>query len=341
MDATFFQNAVLTWYDQSKRDLPWRNHPNPYQVWISEIMLQQTRVEAVIPYYIRFIKEVPTIYDLAHIEDDKLSKLWEGLGYYSRARNLKKAAIKVCEEYFGKIPDSKEELLSLPGIGPYTAGAILSIAFDKKEAAVDGNVLRVFARLNADSRDLSIPKIKKSIEDEVISLLPDTRNGDFTQALMEIGATICLPNGEPICQQCPLGSICLAKKNNLTQTIPMKKKKIHRKIEKKTVLILEFRGSIYLQQRANKGLLAGLYEFDLEDGHLHLGQVHERFPNALQIHELPESKHIFTHLEWWLLGFHILLDSPIPNRIAVSRLDIKENYSIPTAYRTYTEYLLK
>ena len=238
MDKQLLQSNILNWYDQTKRILPWRDNPNPYHVWVSEIMLQQTRVEAVIPYFLRFIGQLPTIKDLAVISDDELNKLWEGLGYYSRARNLKRAAHLIVEKHESKLPSDYDELISLPGIGPYTAGAISSKAFGKRNTAVDGNVLRVFSRVFAIKDEIKDKTVKKNIKQKVEDLSPETRIGDFNQALMEIGATICKPNGKPLCMVCPLQPFCKAYQLDLTDVIPRKAKKAERKIIKKTVLIL-------------------------------------------------------------------------------------------------------
>ena len=209
-----FQEKLLSWYKSGHRILPWRDEPTAYHVWISEIMLQQTRVEAVKPYYKRFMDTLPTVYDLKNISDEKLLKLWEGLGYYSRARNLKKAACKIVEEYDGKIPDTYEELISLPGIGDYTAGAILSIAYQKPYPALDGNVFRVLTRVFANPVDILSSKGKKEIRELLLSLLPTRDNSSFTQALMELGAVVCIPSGEPHCHACPLKHMCIAHQNH-------------------------------------------------------------------------------------------------------------------------------
>ena len=209
-----FQEKLLAWYKSGHRILPWRDDPTAYHVWISEIMLQQTRVEAVKPYYQRFMEVLPTVYDLKEISDEKLLKLWEGLGYYSRARNLKKAACKIVEEYDGKIPDTYEELISLPGIGDYTAGAILSIAYQKPYPALDGNVFRVLTRVFANPVDILSTKGKKEIRDLLLSILPTSDNSSFTQSLMELGAVVCIPSGEPHCHACPLKHMCIAHQNH-------------------------------------------------------------------------------------------------------------------------------
>ena len=341
MEKSAFQDALLHWYQKSKRTLPWRDNPLPYFVWVSEIMLQQTRVEAVIPYFNRFIQELPTIEALANVEEDKLYKLWEGLGYYARVRNLQKAAKIVVRDYAGVLPDNKVDLESLPGIGPYTSSAILAIAFEKQTAAVDGNVLRVFARLMAITKDIKDPKTKKMIKEQVTRLVPNKNNRDFTQALMEIGATICIPNGSPRCNLCPLSSFCIAYQKQLTEEIPVTQKKKQRTIEKITVLILEYNDLFAIRKRPNKGLLANLYEYPNISGLLTKKEVRELYPNAISIQQLPEATHIFTHKEWHMVGFQILMDDKKDGYIYVNRQAIQTEYSIPRAFRTYTKTIFK
>lgn len=339
MDKRRFQQSLLNWYDSSKRILPWRDNPNPYHVWISEIMLQQTRVEAVIPYFNRFIDTLPTIESVATADDDLLNKLWEGLGYYSRVRNIKKAAIHIMEEFNGEIPRTREELESLSGIGPYTAGAILSIAFDIPDTAVDGNVLRVFARLTANQNNIKDPKEKRKIRSLVRSLLPNKRVGDFNQGLMEIGATVCLPNGVPKCVLCPFNQMCEAFQQGLTKTIPKKQAKKARRKEKRTVFIIEYDNKFVVRKRPNKGLLAGLYEFPNELNHLSMTEVKDRYPDAI-IKKLSKSKHIFSHLEWHMIGYHVVLSSPPKEDLLVTVEDMQSNYSIPTAFMQYKSTLI-
>ena len=231
--------SLLHWYDYNKRILPWRENKDPYRIWISEIMLQQTRVEAVKPYFDRFMEVLPTVYDLAKVDDDRLMKLWEGLGYYNRARNLKAAAQTIVEEYGGQLPADYDKLLSLKGIGMYTAGAIGSIAFELQVPAVDGNVLRVLTRLWGDDSDILKDKTKKAMGRRVMEFMPEDRPGDFNQALIELGATVCVPNGQPLCDQCPWDTVCKAYKEDLIDQLPVKTPKKARRIEHKTVFLLE------------------------------------------------------------------------------------------------------
>ena len=251
---------IVKWYQDQEKTLPWKQDKEPYHIWVSEIMLQQTRIEAVKKYYTRFMKELPTIQDLANIPEEKLLKLWEGLGYYSRARNLKKAAIQIEQEYNGKIPTNYTELLKLSGIGEYTAGAIASISYKEKVPAVDGNVLRVVSRAIASKEDVLLPETKRKVTKKLLEIMPD-EPGDFNEGLMELGEKICLPNTVPLCEKCPIQEFCIANKENLTNEIPVRVKKQKRKIENKTVFILKYKNEIAIRKREETGILANLYEF--------------------------------------------------------------------------------
>ncbi len=264
---------LLAWYDAGRRILPWREEPTPYHVWLSEIMLQQTRVEAVKPYYDRFLQTLPDIGSLAAVEEEKLLKLWEGLGYYNRARNLKKSAEILVSEYGGEMPDDYEKIQALPGIGSYTAGAVSSIAFGRPYPAVDGNVLRILSRLRCDDRDILNAKVKKSVEDDLLDVMPLNRPGDFNQALMELGATVCIPNGAPKCESCPWKELCLARAEGRTADFPKKAKKKPRSMEEKTILVIQDAERVALRRRPERGLLAGMYEFPSLEGHCEEAEV--------------------------------------------------------------------
>lgn len=251
---------IVKWYQKQEKLLPWKQDKEPYHIWVSEIMLQQTRIEAVKKYYTRFMKELPTIQDLAIVQEEKLLKLWEGLGYYSRAKNLKKSAIQIQENNHGKMPTSYVELLKLPGIGEYTAGAIASISYNEKVPAVDGNVLRVVSRVLASKEDVLLPETKKKITNKLLEIMPDEA-GDFNEGLMELGEKVCLPNTVPLCATCPIQEFCMANKENLTNEIPVRAKKQKRKIENKTVFILKYKNEIAIRKREKTGILANLYEF--------------------------------------------------------------------------------
>ena len=251
---------IVKWYQEQEKILPWKQDKEPYHIWISEIMLQQTRIEAVKKYYTRFMKELPTIQHLAKVSDEKLLKLWEGLGYYNRAKNLKKAAIQIEENYKGQMPTSYAELLNLSGIGEYTAGAIASISYQEKVPAVDGNVLRVVSRVIASKDDVLLPETKKRITKKLLEIMPD-ESGDFNEGLMELGEKICLPNTIPLCEKCPIQQFCIANKEKLTNEIPVRIKKQKRKIEKRTVFIVKYKDEIAIRKREKTGILANLYEF--------------------------------------------------------------------------------
>lgn len=342
---------LLDWYSQRRRILPWREKPTPYHVWLSEIMLQQTRVEAVKPYYDRFLKILPDIPSLAEAEEESLLKLWEGLGYYNRVRNLQKAAKQIMADYNGQMPEDWEELKKLPGIGSYTAGAIASIAYGKKTPAVDGNVLRVLARVRQDPRDILDGKVKKAVERELLSAIPKDRPGDFNQAMMELGAMVCLPNGTPKCGECPLREFCKVCALGCMTEYPKKARKKARKTEERTVLILQDETRAALTKREDKGLLAGFYEFPCLPGKKSADQVLAYLKElgfvSLRIKELGEAKHIFTHKEWHMTGYCIRTDeladrSGAAKRAAfifVEKEEIEKKYPLPSAYAAYAKYL--
>ena len=302
---------LLEWYDTHARKLPWRENPDPYAVWISEIMLQQTRVEAVKPYFDRWMKALPTLSALATASEEAVMKLWEGLGYYSRARNIHKTAKIVEETYNGFLPSSFEALLKLPGIGEYSAGSIGSIAFQLPVPCVDGNVLRVITRVTAEDADISETSTKRFVTRWIQAIIPSDRPGDFNQSLMELGATICLPNGQPKCEQCPISFCCEAFHLNKTTEFPVKKPKPQRKIEKRTVLLLLRGSSCAVRKRGPDGLLAGLWEYPNYEGELKEHEVVALLKNEglspISLTKLKKSKHIFTHLEWHMTGYLITL----------------------------------
>lgn len=342
-------DPLLAWYDEGRRILPWREDATPYHVWVSEIMLQQTRVEAVKPYYDRFMKALPDIEHLAQAGEEELLKLWEGLGYYNRVRNLKKAAQVIVEEYGGVMPKEYDELIKLPGIGSYTAGAVSSIAYGRKVPAVDGNVLRVLSRLRGDERDISIQSVRTAIEEELSLSMPEERPGDFNQALMELGAVVCIPTGMPHCTECPWEGFCMAHIQGRELDFPYKTPKKPRVVEKKTVLVIRDENKAALKKRPKSGLLAGMYEFPCLEGHLTGRQVLEYLKeeglSVLKIEPLQSSKHIFTHKEWHMIGYAVKVDELAENKnsgnmIFVEQQEAKERYPIPSAYRAYFQNFL-
>lgn len=339
--------ALLAWYRANKRILPWRDKNNAYYTWVSEIMLQQTRVEAVKPYFTRFITELPDIPALAECREEKLLKLWEGLGYYSRVRNMQQAAIQMTEEYNGKLPESFSQLLSLKGIGRYTAGAIASIAYGIPVPAVDGNVLRVVTRITENSEDIMKPSLRKKIEADLQEIIPQDHPGDFNQAMMELGAVICVPNGQPKCEECPVKDFCQARLHGTTDKYPVKAPKKSRTVENRTVLVIQDGERTAIRKRPSKGLLAGLYELPNRPGHLSREEALEYAESLelepLYIQKLPEAKHIFSHIEWRMTGYLIRVASlertREPEILFVEKNESDKEYAIPSAFGAYVKYM--
>ncbi len=341
--------ALLSWYELHARPLPWRQNPTPYRVWISEIMLQQTRIEAVIPHYYAFLERMPTLRALAEIDEAELLKSWEGLGYYSRARNLQKAAKQVIATGTEELPTQYTELLKLSGIGEYTAGAIASICFNESVPAVDGNVLRILARLTGDDTDVLSPLGKKKFTELAKRLLPEEAAGKFNQAIMELGETVCIPNTTPKCDKCPFSAVCEAKRLGIAAQLPVRKKPQKRKIEPKTVFVLKTEGQptrILLHKRANTGLLANLFEFPNTDGHLNTQEsmdfLRDIGVKALSLHNLEPTKHVFTHLEWHMSGYFATIDAAftIPKGyFLVTKEELEKQYAVPSAFRAFTKFV--
>ncbi len=331
-------DLLLPWYRENKRDLPWRKDREPYHIWISEIMLQQTRVEAVKGYYTRFLNVLPTVEALANCDDDLLHKLWEGLGYYSRVRNLKKAAKVILEQYDGQFPKNHSEIIALPGIGAYTAGAICSIAYNLSVPAVDGNVLRVVSRLTNDPAPIDLPETKKQVTLELEKIYPEDA-GDFTQALMELGATLCGPNRAPDCEHCPCKTICLACREGTAEKLPVKSPKKEKRQEDRTVFILSCDGRYALEKRPGKGLLAGLWQFPNVSGHLDmLAALEAVTAMGLKPREVireVERKHIFTHIQWNMKGIYLEVAEPAGNYHWFTAEQINTQAALPTAFRQF------
>ena len=373
-------SPLLQWFLNHARVLPWREEPTPYRVWVSEIMLQQTRVEAVKPYFERFTTALPDADALSACPEDELLKLWEGLGYYNRVRNMQKAAVEVVENYGGQLPADYEKLLKLKGIGHYTAGAIASIAYGIPVPAVDGNVLRVLTRVSADDTDIMKQSFRNQMETlleklmhgssdrnekNVFSWMEDADDlkmqvyhqnlaGAFNQALMELGATVCVPNGAPLCEECPWKDLCEAKKQGLIGQIPVKSKAKPRKIEEKTVLILRDDDKVAIRKRPQKGLLAGLYELPNVEGSMGQEEVVSLVKQMgyapIRIQPLGEAKHIFSHIEWHMTGYVIRVEEPEMRQqvqsgsqkddlLFVNAEDAKEKYAIPSAFAAYAKYM--
>jgi len=330
--------ALLPWYREHRRDLPWRKDKDPYHIWVSEIMLQQTRVEAVKGYYARFLETLPTVSHLAECDDELLHKLWEGLGYYSRVRNLKKAAREIMEKHGGVFPGEYADVLALPGIGEYTAGAICSIAFGQPTPAVDGNVLRVIARITNNATPIDSPTFKKTVSKNLAQIYP-VEAGDFTQALMELGATVCGPNRRPDCENCPCKIFCQGYAQNTAEDLPVKLSKRGRKTEELTVFILSCDGRFALEKRPNRGLLAGLWQFPnipgKRSGEEALQAVEGMGVKPTEILAHVERKHIFTHIEWDMSGVFVETAERNKTYTWLSREEIEGNIALPTAFRQF------
>ena len=337
--------ALLNWFYENQRVLPFRTDPSPYHVWLSEIMLQQTRVSAALPYYERFLAALPDIPALAACEEEKLNKLWEGLGYYSRVRNMQIAAREITEKYEGKLPESYSLLMSLKGIGSYTAGAIASIAYGIPVPAVDGNVFRVVTRLTEDPEDITKLSFRKKTEKMLLEIIPKNRPGDFNQALIELGATVCVPNGQPLCDQCPWDTVCKAYKEDLIDQLPVKTPKKARRIEHKTVFLLECGEQIAIHKRGDKGLLAGLWEFPNEDKKMDAEDIKEwmaeHHMEDAKTKAAGKGKHIFSHVEWHMEGVRISLKTPIQseNYIWVLKKELENTYALPSAFEIFRKIL--
>lgn len=346
---------LLQWYDARRRILPWREDPTPYHVWVSEIMLQQTRVDAVIPYYERFLNFLPDVTALASAKEEVCLKLWEGLGYYSRVRNMHKAARQIMDQYGGEIPSSSSELRKLSGIGRYTSEAIASIAFGEPVPSVDGNLLRVFARRTEYGENIKSPQALRAAEAFYKERIPSARPGDYNQAVMDLGATICLPNGEPLCDQCPWTLHCSAHKHGTELCYPVVPAKKARTVSTHTVILLRFENQIYLEQRPETGLLSGMMGFPMLDGFCSREEMESRLrqtgASCADIIALPPYRHIFSHREWNLHPYELICTDRIsfdsvckewfPEITGICALlsHITDHYSFPAAFRPCIRHL--
>ncbi len=330
---------LLLWYDAHGRKLPWRETGTPYRTWVSEIMLQQTRVAAVIPYFERFMAELPTVEALANIPEERLFKLWEGLGYYSRARNLQKAAKIIVGQYGGELPRSAAELQKLPGIGAYTAAAIASINFGEPVAAVDGNLLRVAARVSGCGEDIMDAKVRRDFQRRLDAVIDRTRPGAYNQAMMDLGATVCLPNGAPLCAQCPARSFCEAYRQRLTDVLPVRSAKKERRAEERTVFLIRKGNLLAVHQRPDTGLLASLTEFPNVSGSLDEAGAAITLAQwgltAKSITSIGTAKHIFTHIEWQMKGYLADVQGECGDFRWVTGEEL-ETLTIPTAFKKFT-----
>ena len=327
---------LLRWYRENARTLPWRSDPTPYHVLVSEVMLQQTRVAAVLGYYARFMAALPTVSDLAAVEEDRLMKLWQGLGYYNRARNLQKAARQIMEDFGGEFPRTYEQLRTRAGVGEYTAGAVASIAFGLPVAAVDGNVLRVTARITGDGGDVARPDTRARMGAALRGVMPVEAPGDFNQALMELGATVCLPNGAPQCGRCPAAEFCAALRQDRIGELPVKAAKKARRIEARTVFLIFRQGRVALRRRPGKGLLAGLWEYPNEPAPAEAALSGWGIA-PLGIETAGAGKHIFTHIEWHMTALALeAAGEALPEGwVWCSREELARDYAVPNAFRAF------
>lgn len=334
---------LCLWYEKNKRSMPWREDASPYHVWLSEIMLQQTRIEAAKSYYERFIKALPDVQALADVSEEELLKLWEGLGYYNRARNLKKTAEILVQKYAGKLPASYDMLVKLPGIGNYTAGAIASIAYGLPAPAVDGNVLRVAMRYLNCRDHIMKQSVRKKMERAVMDVIPEKHPGEFNQALMELGEVVCIPNGKPFCHQCPLSDRCLAHAAGTEQELPVRPEKKQRRIENRTILLLEKEDKIGIVKRPEHGLLGGLWEFPGMEGHKTLTELRvwleKQGITGCEVKRLKGGKHVFSHVEWHMRGYQLKLNEKqqdiVPELEWVNKTELEKRYAIPVAFHIF------
>lgn len=333
-------DVLLPWYKQNARELPWRQDTKPYHIWLSEIMLQQTRVEAVRSYYLRFLEQLPSIHALAEAPESQLFKLWEGLGYYNRARNLQKEARVIETQYGGQFPKQYEDIRALPGIGPYTAGAIASICFNRPYAAVDGNVLRIITRMTENDAPIDSMQTKNEIAAQLEKIYPKNDCGQFTQALMELGATVCTPKS-PKCAECPANNFCCAYAGGTMLQYPVKQPKKDKRLEERTVFLLQCGDSYALTKRTESGLLCGLWQLPNVLGKLDVNQaLHTAESFGVQPAELYKQMHrvhIFTHIKWQMTCYHILCTKKASDFIWATTQEIQTNYALPTAFRMFFE----
>ena len=333
---------LLAWYAQVGRELPWRVGKDPYRIWVSEIMLQQTRIETVKPYFARFLAALPDVQALSNASEDELLKLWQGLGYYSRVRNMQKAA-RVIMEQGGVFPHTASELRKLPGIGDYTAGAIASIAFGEKAPAVDGNVLRVVARYLDDHDDVMKPAVRRRVSEALSQVYPDGREGDFTQALMELGEVICLPGSALRCEVCPLKALCEGKRQGTAAELPCRTAKKPPKNQERTVLILRCGDKVALRRRPDKGLLAGLWELPGWDGFLPETEVQKQV-TAMGLHvtarqSAGEGVHVFSHVRWQMKGILCEVEKEGGDFLWTDQKGLQEQWALPSAFRCFFPFL--
>lgn len=330
---------LVQWFGRHARVLPWREDASPYRVWVSEIMLQQTRVEAVKPYFERFLAALPDVAHLAAASEDTLNKLWEGLGYYSRVRNMGRAAKVIMGQFGGQFPTAYADVLSLPGIGAYTAGAICSISYGQPTPAVDGNVLRVWARITESWEDVLKQQTKNKVTEQLRGIYPQGQCGAFTQSLMELGATVCLPNGAPKCEICPVAHVCRAYHKHTVRTLPVKAPKKARRVEQRTVFVLTCGNRAAVRKRTEKGLLAGLWEFPNVLGEYSAENFNQPLYDwgvqAVNLKKSIGAKHIFTHVEWQMTGYFVECANQPSEFLWVTKEEFVREIALPSAFRVF------
>ena len=335
------REPLMDWYAVHRRILPWREDLSPYRTWVSEIMLQQTRVGAVIPYFERFMAELPDVHALAAVSEERLFKLWEGLGYYSRARNLRRAAQAVVDAYGGALPRTVDELRKLPGVGDYTASAIASIHFGACEPAVDGNLLRVAARVALCAQDVTDAKVKRRFRERLAAVIDRESPGVWNQAMMDLGATVCLPSGAPLCARCPGRGCCAAYREGMTEALPVRAEKKKRRAEERTVFLRRRGGELAVRRRPDAGLLAGLIEFPNVPGSLDEAGARVVLAKwGLRTETLAPcgtAKHVFTHVEWQMKGYAAAVAGAGPEDFRWVDAAAFETLAVPSAFRFYTE----
>lgn len=330
-------NDILVWYQAHRRELPWRRDKDPYHVWISEIMLQQTRIEAVITYYKKFMDKLPTVYELANVEDDELLKLWEGLGYYNRVRNLKKAAQMIISEYDGVFPTTYQQLINLPGIGEYTASAIASICFLEKQVTVDGNVMRVYTRFYNDFSNISKESTRKMIQRNLLEIVPK-ESGNFNEGMMEIGEQVCIPNGMPKCELCPLVNHCLSYRNRNYFEFPVRDEKKEKPITVFTVLVFVWNNKTLVQKRTAPGLLHNLFEFVNVEGlkdEKEVLAISNTYGVVSSIKKSITYTHVFTHKKWEMHSYFIFMDEVNCPNLFTTVQEVEDKMAIPTAFQPF------
>ena len=334
---------LIQWFELNRRLLPFRQEPSAYHIWVSEIMLQQTRVSAALPYYERFVAELPDPAALAACDPDKLRKLWQGLGYYSRVANMQKAAQIVCRQYGGQLPADYAALRALPGIGDYTAGAIASIAFGIPAPAVDGNVLRVAARVGGCRLDILDQKNRRQFRRWMEAAMPQEAPGAFNQALMDLGAGVCLPNSAPLCDSCPAAAFCAAREQGCQRELPVRAPKKEKRREEKTVFLLLGPEGVALRQRPDAGLLAGLWEYPHVPGRLTEEQAAQQLRAwGLTAHRWLrqlEARHLFTHIRWDMTGYLVQVEGRGPEDWLWADGTIRARLAVPSAFEKFTRAL--